>query len=242
MKKIESAYIMAAGAGARMSRSPRSKPMTPVGGKPLITYGIEALEEYGISHICVIYAENSRDVLELRASFPDVEFLKQEKVTGSLSTLGIVGKHARTPFLLLDADIIVLKEHFAEMMQSVPADVEMDAWFAAVKHPRMPGVRSLEIKDGMVRVFRKQGFEEPEETHYQGGMIYLWSRFPGAEVERRLAASGKSMAEFLTDVTKNSRVGAMFIETLWDVDTPEEVERSEKLLEEMGKWTKKEKR
>lgn len=235
MRKVESAYIMAAGAGERMGGKLHSKPMTPIGGKPLIAFGIEALMEYGVSHICIVYAEKSRDVLELRATFPEIEFLKQEEVTGSLSTLGVVGSRATTPFLLLDADIIVLKEHFIEMMQSIPEEAEMDAWFAAVKHPWMPGVCSLEIEDGLVRVFRKQGFEEPKEIHYQGGMIYVWARFPAGSVERRLAAAEKSMAEFLTDVAENRRVGAMYIETLWDVDTPEEAERSEELLEEMGK-------
>lgn len=234
MRKIEHAYIMAAGAGARMGGKRHSKPMTRVGGKPLIAYGIEALKAYGVSRICVVHAEASRDVLELQATFPELIFLKQETVTGSLSTLKVVGDHARTPFLLLDADIIVGKEDFAGMMESLPDDADAEVWFAAVKHPRMPGVRSLEIEDGTVCAFRKQGFGEEKDTHYQGGMIYLWSRFPGAEVEEWLTSGRNSMAEFLAEIAQSRRVGAMWIGTLWDVDTPEEAERSEKLLEEAG--------
>lgn len=231
MQRIDRAYIMAAGMGNRMSESTASKPMTKVGGKHLIQYGLEALEEFGIPYIYVIYADKSQDVLELKELFPSVVFCKQKEVKGSLSTLGFLGKFAKVPFLLLDADIIVSKKNFAEMLQSISGEENVDAYFAAVKNPLVLGKNSLHIEHGMVSDFKKEGFEKHGKEYYQGGMIYLWINFPFAEIEKWLSVSKFSMAEFLEAVVQKYRIGVMFIDVMWDVDTLEEIKISERLLE-----------
>ncbi len=233
MKRIDRAYIMAAGMGKRMSESIDSKPMTKVGGKYLIQYGLEALEEFGVSHIYVIYGDRSQDILKMKELFPGVKFCKQEDVKGSLSTLGFLGKFAKTPFLLLDADIIVSKKSFAEMLQSIREKENTDAYFAAVKNPLVSGKNSLHIKHGMVSEFKKEGFAKDGKEYYQGGMIYLWINFPLTEIEEWLSASRFSMAEFLEVIVQKYRIEAMFIDSMWDVDTLEEIKMSEKLLERL---------
>lgn len=230
MKRIDRAYIMAAGMGNRMSESTASKPMTKVGGKHLIQYGLEALEEFGIPHIYVIYGDKSLDVLELKELFPSVVFCKQKEVKGSLSTLGFLGKFAKVPFLLLDADIIISKKNFAEMLQSISEKENVDAYFAAVKNPVMLDKSSLHIEHGMVSQFKKEGFAKEGKEYYQGGMIYLWLNFPLAEIEKWLSASRFSMAEFLEAIVQKYKIGVMFIDVMWDVDTLEEIKISERLL------------
>lgn len=234
MDKIERAYIMAAGEGKRMKGDAVSKPLTMVGGKHLIEYGLEALEDYGVSHICIIYAEASKDIPKLKERFPHVSFRKQEKVNGSLSTLGFLGEFAQTPFLLLDADIIITKDSFSKMLRSISGREGLDAYFAAVRESTFPNARSLRVENGMVCEFRKKGFEDVGENDYQGGMIYLWFNFPRREIQRWLEECKSSMAEFLEDTVRRQRIGAMFVDTLWDVDTPEDVKESERLLRRLG--------
>lgn len=235
MKRVDRAYIMAAGMGKRMSGSNVSKPMTKLGGKHLIQYGLEALDEYGISHIYIIYSDKSQDVLKLKERFPRVVFCKQEQVRGSLSTLGFLGESAKVPFLLLDADIIISKKDFAEMLHSISEKDSVDDYFAAVKNPLTLGKNSLYIEHGMVREFRKEGFAKEGDGYYQGGMIYLWLNFPLVEIKKWILASKFSMAEFLEIIVQEYKIGAMFIDVMWDVDTLEEVRISERLLKELNR-------
>ncbi len=231
MTGIERAYIMAAGAGKRMARDMGSKPMTPVGGKFLIEYGLDALRAFGVADINVVYSDSSEDVLTLKSRFPEVSFLRQQNVCGSLSTLGFIAETAKTPFLLMDADIIVSKENFSKMLRGVPDASPVDAWFAAVRDPVFPNTKCLRVEGGTVREFNKKGFET-DDGCFQGGMIYLWLNFPYADVKKKLDADQTGMAGFLADAVRTYRIGAMFIDTVWDVDTPEEADAAEKLLTE----------
>lgn len=51
---IDTAIVLAAGAGTRLRSAAESKPLCPVGGKPLIDHAIERLAEAGLSRVIVV--------------------------------------------------------------------------------------------------------------------------------------------------------------------------------------------
>src|ERR1700682_2665624 len=60
-EKIREAVILMAGSGSRLRRSPKSlpKPLTPVLGRPLISYTLDALADTGITKINLVVGHES---------------------------------------------------------------------------------------------------------------------------------------------------------------------------------------
>lgn len=223
---ITRAVIMAAGAGSRMN-SGTSKPMTKVGNKKLIQYGIDALRGCGVKLIYVLYSTFSEDVLELEKLYEEVTFIKQENVDGSLSTFIEAGKACADPFVMLDCDLILFQQDLQQMLQSVSDRSDPCAYFAIVSNPLPDSPIYVRLSSDRVTSFIKKGCTDS----YAGGMIYLWQRFP-LQAAMDFYAHSKSLASFFDHLVRNEVVHAMYIDRLWDVDTMDEVLYTERLLEE----------
>lgn len=223
---IDRAVIMAAGAGRRMN-SGYSKPMTNVGSKKLIQYGIDALLRCNIKSIIIIYSEFSQDVLELGNIYEGITFIKQENVDGSLSTFILAGKICCTPCLILDCDLILFSQELSEMLRSTRDRGDAYGYFAVVTDPWPDSPRYIRLSSDRIINFRKDGVEDG----YAGGMIYLWSEFPLQEA-MIFSTHSKSLSQFFDYLVKEKDIYAMYIDHLWDVDTMDEVRNAEALLEE----------
>jgi 1L-myo-inositol 1-phosphate cytidylyltransferase len=108
---IRDAVILMAGAGARLRAGGKSlpKPLVPIGGRPLISYAIDAMRRVGISTLHIVVGYESQALLaglaplipvEMRLhAIENAEWQKQNGVS-----LLCAAPHLSAPFLLLMGD------------------------------------------------------------------------------------------------------------------------------------------
>ena len=221
---INQAVITAAGAGSRM-KSTSSKPMTKVGDKKLIQYGIDVLLACGINKIHIIYSKYSEDVLQLKEKYKDINFVKQEIINGSLTTFNFIENVCKPPFLVLDCDIIFSQTDFLEMLKTIKDDDYADGYFAVVSRPMPDSPKYIKLNNNRIIDFNKNGFTDG----YSGGMIYLWNNFP-SELSKEFYKKNNSLGAFYNQLVKKEVIKAMFIKQLEDIDTMEDVIKIEKRL------------
>ncbi len=227
------AILLAAGKGKRMNRTECSKPMCLVGGKHLIRYSIDALLFSGISDIHIIYSINSTDVLKLKDAYPELSFHFQKNVTGSLSSFYFASSFCNGPFILMDADIIVEPNQLKMMIASIKKSPTTYAYFAAIRKKSFNAVCSVAVSNNNnVLLYDKNGIpSEMGGKHLPGGMIYVWINNPFAAISSFLIKS-HSMSAFLKYATEQFTIKAMYIDELWDVDTEEDIIRTEQYFGE----------
>ena len=155
---ISQAVITAAGAGSRM-KSTSSKPMTKVGDKKLIQYGIDVLLACGINKIYIIYSKYSEDILQLKEEYPYINFVKQEVINGSLSTFNFIEGICMSPFLVLDCDIIFSQTDFLKMLKTIKEEDYVDGYFAVVTKPTIDSPKYIKLKNNRIIDFDKNGFQ-----------------------------------------------------------------------------------
>lgn len=221
---IDQAVITAAGKGSRM-KSNSSKPMTKVGEKRLIQYGIDSLLSCGINKIYIIYSQYSEDILQLKNIYPDIYFIKQEILNGSLSTFNLIDNICKTPFLQLDCDIIFSQVDFRKMLESINYNEFVDGYFAVVTKPTSDSPKYIKLENGRIINFDKKSFT----NGYAGGMIYLWFNFP-IKLAQNFYENNNSLAQFYSKLVKEKNIKAMYIKRLFDIDTMTDVIEAEKKL------------
>lgn len=221
---IEQAIILAAGKGSRM-KSKASKPMTKVGNKRLIQYGIEALLDNNIRRIIIIYSEYSEDLVELKKVYPNIKFIKQDTIDGSLSTFNFMKEICDDTFLMLDCDIVFSKVDFKNMLKSIKYEETIDGYFAVISKPIPDNPKYIKMSNNRIIDFNKKEFE----NGYSGGMIYLWFKCPFKEA-KDFAKTSNSLGLFFNEIVKKKNIQAMFIEKIIDVDTKEDIIKTEKML------------
>ncbi len=211
-----------------------SKPMVQVADKPLVGYAIEAMLFCGISTIYVIFSDYSKDIITLQDQYEGqhLRFIYQKNVTGSLSSLSFALSVVNPPFIMMDADIIIQPRILKQALDNYVYQGE-DMAIAAVTAPTFPNKKPLHIKDGCPIDFYGKGYACPNTKHdtfCQGGMVYLWFRSPKAELAELERDGMRRMSLFLNDYMKTHQVNTFAIRDLWDVDTPEDIYASVKIL------------
>ena len=106
------AVVLAAGEGSRMWPLAENRPkhLLPIGGKPIISYPLEALADNSIKEVFLVVGYKSR---LLRSEVGDgsryglqIEYLEQPRWTGTASALGIAYEAVgREPFLAIYGDL-----------------------------------------------------------------------------------------------------------------------------------------
>lgn len=221
---IEQAIILAAGKGSRM-KSKVSKPMTKVGNKKLIQYGIDALLDNNIRRIIIIYSKYSEDLVELKKVYPNIKFIKQDSIDGSLSTFNFMKEICDNTFLMLDCDIVFSKVDLKNMLKSIKYENTIDGYFAVVSKPIENNPKYIKMSNNRITDFNKKEFK----NGYSGGMIYLWLKCPFKEA-KDFAKISNSLGSFFNEIVKKKNIQAMFIEKIIDIDTKDDIIKNEKLL------------
>jgi len=239
--EIKNAVLLAAGKGSRLCTldSGYSKPMTPVFGKPLISYALDALIAYGIENIFIIYHSTSADVLNLKninkPFYDTLNFVEDTHQKGGLSSLYYAESVVNAPFLLLFADIIVKKEDFIKMMTSktVERTQYCDLLIQTVDTPSIPFEKPLLIRNNKIVRWNKSEIQNEHAnncTMKSGGMIYLWFKNPFYMIKKFLDSENYSFSEFMNYYIERHNVSEMKIDDLWDIDTLEDILKTESLL------------
>ena len=123
MTSIDTAVVLAAGAGSRLVRPGESKPLYPVGGKPLIDWAIEGLAGIGIGRVIVVtgfaaeaveahLAERSWPVETLVVRTPDWRLPNGVSARAAAPLLG------QAPALLVMSDHLVDPELYARVREA----------------------------------------------------------------------------------------------------------------------------
>ena len=109
--KISDAVILMAGTGSRLRGSAQTiaKPLIPIGGRPLITYAIDAFDRAGVERIFAVVGPNGEELaaavarlLPAPMQFFPIPNPKWQKQNG-VSLLMAAG-HVRAPFFLAMGD------------------------------------------------------------------------------------------------------------------------------------------
>src|SRR5207237_1537129 len=105
--KISDAVILMAGTGSRLRGSAETiaKPLIPIGGRPLISYAIDAFERNGVERILAVIGPNGEELaaaveplLPRHMQFEPIPNPNWQKQNG-VSVLTAAGK-VRAPFFL----------------------------------------------------------------------------------------------------------------------------------------------
>lgn len=242
---VRQAVILASGYGRRMRRAAPfpSKPMTPVGQKPLISYILDLLLDAGIETIFIVHHAATADVLQLAGAGGPcagrLVFIEEAVQKGTLLTFSRVKERLTPPFLMAFEDVIAQTEDFRSMLAH--AEVfrrdEVDLLIQTVRAPSVLSEKAFLTENGRVVAYQKNGFLAPvaptQEKKY-GGMVYLWLTDPFPLVERHLAQRQYKLSLFLEQYIPTHQTFEMPIRDMWDVDTPEAVRLSEEILKKRG--------
>jgi MurNAc alpha-1-phosphate uridylyltransferase len=118
---ITSAMILAAGLGTRMRpiTDARPKPLVEVAGKPLIAYGLEALNRIGVNTIVVNVHYLAPMLTDWLSAWPHGNIVVSDETGALLDSGGGVAKAlpmlGSDPFLVLNADTFWLEEPAGEV-------------------------------------------------------------------------------------------------------------------------------
>lgn len=155
--KLKQAVIIAGGKGIRMrNQFPWSKPMTPIFGKPLVTFTIDSLVHCGIEDIKLFWNPDYPDILNLtdyNSSYKNlIEFIPNDRQIGIMSAIDYTSRMVHAPYLLSMADIIAQKEDFRKMVNlGLNLNyLKPDMVIQTVDKPSIVGDKTMTVVDGKI--------------------------------------------------------------------------------------------
>ena len=169
------AMVMAGGLGSRLKPLTDSvpKPLLKVGERPILDYGLEHLERYGISniYISVRYLGNQiADYVKSRKALAKTTIIWEEEPLGTLGSVTLVDSFESDIVLILNSDILTNIDYEKFVLDFIKTDADMSVVGIPFKVEVPYAV--MEIVDNMVVKFQ----EKPSYTYYSNGGIYLVKR------------------------------------------------------------------
>lgn len=234
---IETAVIFAAGKASRMNYC--SKPMKRVAGKPLITYGLDALKACGVRYIYVVCRPDDMEILELPTLWNccDIclEMITDSQMQGAVKAHCLLPSTISYPIITLDCDIIL---HPLSLVKAVQVctdcflNTEISAAVAVVDNPIFGSDNCMLVKENRVISYNAKGIPNGVE----GGYIFVWKNPIVTEIEEyydhvRMTGEYGSFFEYYLS---KQQVAAIHIDYLWDVDTLDMINTTEEYLKKTG--------
>ena len=238
---IRDAVILMAGAGARLRAGGRSlpKPLVPIGGRPLISYTLDALRRVGISTLHVVVGYESQTLLaglgslipvEMRLhAIQNSEWQKQNGIS-----LLCAAPHLNAPFLLLMGD------HLFEprLLQDFVRQINFDLLNLAIDRK----ISSIFDLDDAMKVRTNEGrVVAIGKTLTPYDAIDTGIFGCPVEIFRYLANAGQdgdcSLADGVRLMAENGKVNAIDIGDAWwqDVDDSGMLARAEEVSTRLAK-------
>lgn len=222
---VKEAVILAAGKGSRLNAAGTNKALEPIGAKPLICFGIDALIDCGIKLIWIVrYYKDSFDSLDLlyREKKVDLRYIDEYEHVGSLHSFALIQKYVSSRFLVLDCDLIIKSEDFAQMLQQGIRKMYNENLFgvmAFVCNPCKEDTDMLIVEKGKVKRFIKEGGGDSK----RGGYIFLWTPEVFCDTELFLGEKIYSLSRYYDYLVQKYDIGLMEIDNVWDVDTMDDI-------------------
>ncbi len=223
------AVVLAAGEGARMwpLAENRPKPLLPVGGKPLISYALEALADSTIKEVFLVVGFRSELI---RSSLGDgskyglhIEYLNQPRWTGTASALKVAyDAVGRETFLVLYGDLWVNSSAVQSVIEKA-RDWPRVVGVARVTNPSEYGLVELE-DDKLVRVVEKPSRTRLPEGWVNTGIYVLdeevFQAIERTTVSKRAEYELTSSLQLLSREDKEIRAAIIAREDWMDVGRP----------------------
>jgi MurNAc alpha-1-phosphate uridylyltransferase len=212
------AMILAAGMGNRMRPLTlhKPKPLLEVGGKPLIVWHIEKLQEIGVTEIVINTAwlgEKLAIALGDGSQF-GVNILWSHEGEGLETAGGIINALAllgTEPFILVNGDVWTTMDFSSLLNVQLAEDL---AHLVFVTNPQQHPKGDFTLSNGRAYTFEQQ--QQGESLTYSGVAVIHPKMFDGLEGGKR------PLAPLLKQGMLEQKVSASKMHAVWvDVGTPE---------------------
>ncbi len=171
---MKQAVILAAGEGKRLRPFTVSKPkvMLSVAGKPILSYIVDALVQYGIRNIILVVGYRKEQVLDYFGSGEEfgaeITYVSQDRQLGTAHALLQAKAVVGDEFLVLPGDNLVSAETLAQFVTIEPTAVLVKK----TDNPSRYGV--VTVEDGLIKEIVEKPKEAKSKTVSTG--IYAFSR------------------------------------------------------------------
>lgn len=213
---IKDAVFLAAGIGSRLQNDSiyKSKPMLSIFGKSLISFGLDLINQISsIKNIHIIHNGLDNEIFKIdQMTDKNVNFILDANVSGSFSSFLLCRFLNKSPFLLLDCDLVF--SHFEFMSYNVDKINDDKSYMLGIINPKQNQIPTGKVEDNRITEYSKNGFYEGIHCGY----IYKFSEFPSKATLLFQKSGNRKFSEFLSFLVSNFEIGIMYIPSLIDID------------------------
>jgi dTDP-glucose pyrophosphorylase len=225
------ALVQAGGFGRRLGAKTRDvpKPLLPIGGRPILDYILERLENSGVSKIWLsvhYLPDQIASFIDNRNNKVEICLLQEETPLGTAGSISLIGDTNFTDLLVVNGDVLTQLDF--DLFVNFHQDHGNEATVAAAMH-------EVKIPFGVIQYAENGSFnsidEKPTLRHFVSAGINIFSRNLCNLVAKDevidmpdLIHRGKSLG---------MSVGVFPIHEYWtDVGTPEDFAKADKAINE----------
>lgn len=177
VESLKTAVILAAGTGSRLRPLTEDRPkcMVEVGGKPILAYTIDALQENGFERVLIVTGYKhqmlKKFVLEYEKSL-EVDFIHNDRYdsTNNIFSLWLARERLPDGFMLIESDIILEQDVYQKF--TTPDKIALDLFDKSIHS----GTTATVNDDGFVnRLYLKQNPPPACEKIYKTVNLYSYS-------------------------------------------------------------------
>lgn len=219
------AVILAAGEGTRLRplTSTRPKPMLPVAGKPILEWGLEALEESGVRKAVLVVGYRKEKIMEYfgkRFRKLRLEYVTQQEPLGTAHAVSTAEGRVREEFLVMNGDLIVSADLIGGLIhRHQKKKATASICLIKVKNPKDLGVVTLK-GDKVVGIEEKP--EKPKSDLANAG-IYVFNKkiFEAIKKIKKSKRLEYEIPDAIKELMKEDNVCGFLGEGMWiDVGRP----------------------
>lgn len=220
---VKDAIILAGGKAKRMKKTNENaiKPLVMVNDKILVGYVIEALINKNVENIHIIkpYYENL-DIIKNNYKNANINFYNHDNMYSALVALNMLKDIIKGNFILSDCDVISKVSSIENMLNYGFNYIDKcDGLVTACTNPSIENNHYLEVKDGKIIGFDKQGKEE----NIHGGFMYIFNNNFYTHMNKYMDKN--DMAYILDSYFRNYNVLPMYIDDVHDIDEESEIKK-----------------
>lgn len=223
------AVLMAGGRGERLRpltlKTP--KPLLPVGGKPIIDYNIDELEQCGVKRIFVTtnyLADKIEKHFSHRKGLATVECVREPKRLGTIGSLSLIEGLKSDHVLLMNSDLLTTIDFEALYLHHLRH--KADLTIAGVPYTVSVPYAVMRIKNNRVQSLE----EKPTYNYFANGGVYIMKR---RLIEKLAKGEYMDAPDFIsTLIGDGGKVGCYPFEGTWiDIGTPDDYRYANELME-----------
>ena len=199
-------FIMAGGKGTRLLPLTHEtpKPLLPIGGKPIISYTLNRLSNYGIhkAHLSVNYLADKLDDFSKKWNQKNklkTTLLIEPNYFGTIGSLSLVEKFYHNTILVCNSDLLTdinLEEFYLDFINN---DCEMS--IASIPYYVDVPYAVMDSKNNYLRKIE----EKPRYTYYSNGGIYLMKKQCVSFIPKNAIFSATDLIDVLIQKGKKIR-------------------------------------